>query len=177
MNRNLPWSFGIILHMSTSIRPLCAAFPRVRVFQRILTARAASVPLVALFLLSGTAVLLAADRPDPPVVVEEIVAKVNGDIVTRGDLAKARERLQIAMKQSGLAGPAIQTQMEKAVADELRNQIDSLLLVQKGKELDINVDADLNREIAGIQSESKISDPDKFHEFVRQMAGVSFEDW
>jgi peptidyl-prolyl cis-trans isomerase SurA len=63
------------------------------------------------------------------------------------------------------------------VQDELRNQIDKFLLIQKGKELDINVDADLNRDIAGLQSESKISDPDKFHEFVRQQTGVSFEDW
>jgi parvulin-like peptidyl-prolyl isomerase len=163
--------------MSTSIRPLCAAFPRVRVFQRILTARAACVPLVALFLLSGTAALRAADRPDPPVIVEEIIAKVNGDIVTRGDLIKARDRLDQALKQAGLSGAAAQAQRERAVADELRNEIDQLLLVQKGKELDINVDADLNREIAGLQSESKISDPDKFHDFVREQSGVPYEEF
>jgi len=34
-------------------------------------------------LVSGLA-LYASDRPDAPIVVEEIVAKINGDIVTRG---------------------------------------------------------------------------------------------
>jgi len=49
--------------------------------------------------------------------------------------------------------------------------------VQKGKEMDIKVDDDLKRDIAAMQSESKIADPDKFHEYVRSVTGVSFEDF
>ena len=105
------------------------------------------------------------------------MAKINGDIVTRGDLEKAANQAEREMRQQGLAGPALQQQTGQSHADELRNQIDRLLLVQKAKELDINVDADLTREIAGIQSESKIADPDKFHDFVRQQTGMSFEDF
>ncbi len=131
--------------------------------------------LVLLF--AGAMSLLAGDRPDPPKVVEEIVAKINGDIVTRGDLEKARLELDRQMKASGLVGPAAKQQLDKAVQDELRNQIDTFLLIQKGKELDINVDAELNRQIAAIQSDSKISDPDKFHDFVRQVTGLSYEDF
>ena len=46
----------------------------------------------------------------------------------------------------------------------------------EGKELSINVDADVNRRIAEIQSESKIADPEKFHEWVHQQTGQTFED-
>lgn len=150
--------------MSTRIRPLT---------------RALRTPAVCAFLVlfSCAFTALGGDRPDPPKVVEEIVAKINGDIVTRGDLTKARELLEREMRQAGLSGAALQQQLEKASNDELRNQIDQFLLVQKAKELDINVDADLNRYIAGAQSESKLADPDKFHDYVRQMTGMSYEDF
>jgi len=122
--------------------------------------------------------LIAADRPGPDIhVVEEIVAKVNGDIITRGELTKERETIQAELSQQGLIGPALQAAVEKRAADALRDQIDQLLLVQKGKELNINVDADINRRVAEVQSQSKIADPDQFHEWLHQQSGVTFEDF
>ena len=138
--------------------------------------RVAALPIFVLLFASASA-LLAVDRPDPPKVVEEIVAKVNGDIITRGDLEKARVQIERAAKEQGISGPAMKEAVDRVFADELRNEIDSLLLVQKGKELDVKVDDELNREIAGIQSESKIADPDKFHEWVRGITGMPFEDF
>jgi peptidyl-prolyl cis-trans isomerase SurA len=135
------------------------------------------VPRVAAALLAIAFSLTAGDRPEPPKIVEVIVAKVNGDIVTRGELAKNMELVEKEAKLQGLTGTALQQAMEKESADELRNQIDNLLMVQKAKELDINVESELNRYIAGVQSESKIADPDKFHEWVRQMIGMSYEDF
>jgi parvulin-like peptidyl-prolyl isomerase len=120
----------------------------------------------------------AADRPDPQTrVLEEIVAKVNSEIITRGELDKQRLVIDAELRQQGLIGRALQDAEAKREADGLRDQIDQLLLVQKGKELNINVDADVNRRIAQIQSESKISDPDKFHDFVREQTGENFEDF
>ena len=125
-------------------------------------------------------VLVAADRPDPQVrLVEEIVAKVNGEIITRGELTKQREYLEAELQQQeGLKGEALETALNARAADALRDQIDQLLLVQKGKELNINVDADVNRRIAEIQADSKIADTEKFHEWLQeQLRGVSFEDF
>jgi len=126
-------------------------------------------------------VLNAADRPEPQVrLVEEIVAKVNGEIITRGELTKQREIIEIGLRQQrGLTGEALEVATKQGVADALRDQIDQLLLVQKGKELNINVDADVNRRIAEIQSDSKISDPEKFHEWLQEQlpGGESFEDF
>ena len=125
-------------------------------------------------------VLAAADRPDAQVtLVEEIVAKVNGEIITRGELTKQRGYIALELQQQkGLTGEALDAAVNAGAAEGLRDQIDQLLLVQKAKEMNINVDADVNRRIAEIQSESKIADPEKFHEWLQEeLKGVSFEDF
>ena len=38
----------------------------------------------------------------------------------------------------------------------------SLILAQKAKDLNINVDSDVSKQMAAIQSDSKIADPEKF---------------
>jgi parvulin-like peptidyl-prolyl isomerase len=122
--------------------------------------------------------LAAADRVDPQViVVEEIVAKVNGEIVTRGELDKQRLQIEAELQQKGLLGQALHDAANKALSDGLRDKIDALLLVQKGKELNVNVEAELNRRFASMQSDSKISDPDKFHELIREQTGETYEDF
>ena len=40
--------------------------------------------------------------------------------------------------------------------------------MQKGKDLNINVDAEVTRRLAEIQVQQKISDPDKFQAFIRE---------
>jgi len=121
--------------------------------------------------------LRAADRVDPQTkIVEEIVAKVNGEIITRGELEKQRAVIQAQLEKQGLVGPALEQAVNKAAADALRDQIDQLLLVQKGKDLNINVDAEVNRRVADIQKQSGLADADKFHDWVREQTGESFED-
>jgi parvulin-like peptidyl-prolyl isomerase len=122
--------------------------------------------------------LAAADRPEPQVhVVEEIAAKVNGEIITRGELEKRREQIEAQLRQQGLQGQALTEAVNKQAADDLADQIDQLLLVQKGKELNLNVDSDVNRKLAEIQSDSKEADPEKFHEWLKEKTGDNFEDF
>jgi parvulin-like peptidyl-prolyl isomerase len=136
---------------------------------------AVAVSAASLFVVSGA---LAADRPAPEThVVEEIVAKVNGRIITRGELDKQRALIAEELQKQGLSGNTLKQAQDKGAADSLRDQIDQLLLVEKGKELNVNVDADVNRRVAELQSVSKISDPDKFHDWVREQSGESFEDY
>ncbi|MBZ5619442.1 MAG: peptidylprolyl isomerase [Acidobacteriia bacterium] len=110
-------------------------------------------------------------------VVEEIAAKVNGEIVTRGELEKARKDNEQALRAEGVTGPRLAETLNQVNANALRDQIDQLLLVQKGKDLNIKVDAEINRELARIQVESKISDPEKFHDYIRENTGMTFEDY
>ena len=111
-------------------------------------------------------------------VVEEIIAKVNGDIVTKGELAKTRQEMEAAMRQQAGANPlTLQKELNDREKDTLRDRIDQLLLVQKGKDLNINVDSEVSKYIANLQSEAKVADPEKFQEYVHNQTGVPFEDW
>jgi peptidyl-prolyl cis-trans isomerase SurA len=129
------------------------------------------------FLMLFAAVLPLALAADNSKVVEEIVAKVNGDIVTRGDLEQARQQAIDQARQSGIAGPKLNEVMQDAAKNALSSKIDELLLIQKAKDLDIKVDTDVTKQMAEIQAESKITDPDKFHEYVREQSGMSYEDF
>jgi parvulin-like peptidyl-prolyl isomerase len=110
-------------------------------------------------------------------VVEEIAAKVNNEIITRGELEKARKDAEQALRAEGINGPRLQEALNEATTNALRDQIDQILLVQKGKDLNIKIDPEINRELARIQVESKLSDPEKFHEYIREGTGMSFEDY
>ena len=110
-------------------------------------------------------------------VVEEIAAKVNGDIVTKSDLDGLRVETENELKQKG-ATPAQMAQIiEKTMTDALRDKIDELLLVQRGKDLNISVDSDATRELARLQVQSRLSDADKFADWIREQYGVSLEEY
>ena len=111
-------------------------------------------------------------------VVEEIAVKVNGDIITRGDIEERkhflRERLQ---QQEHLTGQALDRAVEDQSKDLLREMIDERLLVQKAKELDLKVDTEVNRQLSAMQVRSGIADPEKFHDWIHEQTGESFEDY
>ncbi|HSW49954.1 MAG TPA: peptidylprolyl isomerase [Bryobacteraceae bacterium] len=110
-------------------------------------------------------------------VVEQIVAKVNGEIVTATELARYRQQLAEALRQQGLTGERLEQEVKAREADVLRDKIDGLLLVQQAKQLEINVEGDVTKRLAEIQRNAKIPDQDKFHDYVRAQAGMSFEDF
>src|SRR5437588_321829 len=127
------------------------------------------VPLA--ILASGS--LFAADLA----LVEEIVAKCNGDIITRGDLDRSRKQLIEALRHEGLTGPAMEQTLQEQEKNLLRDRIDQLLLVQKGKDLNISVDSEVAKRLAQIQKDSGIADPEKFQDWVKEQAGMPFEDF
>ena len=110
-------------------------------------------------------------------LMEEIICKVNGDIITRGEMARDRKLLESELRQQGLSGARLNEAVNDSSKNILREKIDQLLLVQKAKELDIKVDSELNKTMLDIQRNSKIVDPEKFQEYVHQMAGVPYEDY
>ncbi len=112
-----------------------------------------------------------------PVVVEQIVAKVNGDIITRSDLARARQELEASLRQRQVPPAQIAKILAESERDLLRDKIDNLLLIQRGKELNVNVDGEVTKYIAQIQTENKIADPEKFQAWIRDNTGMSYEDF
>jgi peptidyl-prolyl cis-trans isomerase SurA len=110
-------------------------------------------------------------------VVDQIVAKVNGDIISQDELQRLNRELAQELKAQGASGTQLQQEYEKRQKDVLRDRIDELLLTQRGKELNINVDSEISKYMANLQRQSGITDPDKFHEYVRQQSGMSYEDF
>lgn len=120
----------------------------------------------------------AADIPkSEPKVIDQIVAKVNGDIVSQDEILKvSKETLQEA-KAQGIQGAQAEQMIAEKQKNALRDRIDELLLIEKGKELNVNVDSEVSRYMASLQRQSGITDSEKFHDYVRQQSGMSFEDF
>jgi parvulin-like peptidyl-prolyl isomerase len=132
--------------------------------------------------LACASVCLAADNsrdvPTPKVtVVDQIVAKVNGDIISEDELQRLTKELAQQLHAQNESGPQFQQDYESRVKNVLRDRIDELLLIQKGKELDVNVDSDVTKYMAQLQRQSGMTDTDKFHEYIQKQSGMSYEDF
>ena len=110
-------------------------------------------------------------------VIEEIVAKVNGDIITRTELDKGRRQLEAEIRQKGLKGDQLQKELADREKQSLGERIDQLLLVQRGKELSVNVDSEVTRYMADLQRKSGIAEPEKFQAYLREQTGQPYEDY
>jgi peptidyl-prolyl cis-trans isomerase SurA len=110
-------------------------------------------------------------------LVEQIVAKVNNEIITQGEVARSRRQLEAELKRQSLSGAKLEQTLKEAEKDFLRERIDQLLLVQKARDLNVNVDSEISKYLAELQLQFKISDPDKFQEYVREQSGLPFEDF
>lgn len=120
--------------------------------------------------------VVAADAPGGG-VVEEIIAKVNGDIITRSELDRSRRQMMAEAKQRGMPAPEMEKLLAERDKDALRERIDQLLLVQRGKELSINVDPEVTKYVADLQLRSNIAEPEKFQQYVREQTGQPYEDY
>ena len=127
-------------------------------------------------ILAGLAAFTVASLADV-VTIEQIVAKVNGEIITNIDLDHDRADLEKQLKANGLTGQRLEDALKTEVPNLLRNKIDNLLLVQKGKEMELKVDPDVNKYIADLQRQTNTTDPQKFEALVRQETGKSYEDF
>jgi len=127
-------------------------------------------------LCAGTFALVSMGLAADVHIVEEIVAKVNGDIITRGDLETARRETAATLQQQGASGQALEKALKDEEKDTLRDQIDRLLLVQHGKDLNINIDSDVTKRMAELQTTSGIADPDKFHDWLHEKFGIPYEE-
>ena len=110
-------------------------------------------------------------------VIDEIIAKVNGEIITRSDYDHTRKQMEANLREQGAAGPALADAMREGEKNILRERIDQLLLQSKAKDLNLNVDSEVAKQLADIQRNAKISDPDKFQQFVKDQTGMSYEDY
>lgn len=112
------------------------------------------------------------------VLMEEIIAKINGDIITSSDLRDDRKAFEDDLKkQPNLTQAQIEQARSQYDTDALRNRIDEILMRQKGKDLNLKVEADVNKQIADYQRQFKMPDQEQFQQFVARETGRSYEDF
>ena len=107
-------------------------------------------------------------------VVEEIVARVNNQIISRSQYQHEEKQLRDeAQQQDAAHADEIVAQGEK---DVLRGLIDRQLLLEKGKELGISADTEVIKRLDDIRKRMKLQSMDDL-EKAAQSQGVSFEDF
>jgi peptidyl-prolyl cis-trans isomerase SurA len=111
-------------------------------------------------------------------VIEEIVARVNDDIVTRSDLDRSRQDMVEAVRDqcAGCTPDQMQAQIDSREPDLLRDLIDQSLLVQRAKDDDINVEADVVKKLDDIRQQNHIATMEELEEKI-DASGMDFEDY
>lgn len=107
-------------------------------------------------------------------VVEEIIARVNSNIITQADLRRSVEQYKEDMAKPEMANiPADERPQEQNL---LRDLIDRQLLLQKGNELGLSADTDVVKRLDQIRQQMHAESLEDL-EKAAQAQGVSFEDF
>jgi peptidyl-prolyl cis-trans isomerase SurA len=113
------------------------------------------------------------------VIVEEVVARVNNEIITRGDLQHARAQLQTEIQQDCPAcTPAqINDRLASQEKDVLRDLIDNSLLVQRAKDMGVSVETEVVKRLDEIRIQNNIPSMEELEKQVNQSGDVGYEDF
>jgi peptidyl-prolyl cis-trans isomerase SurA len=100
--------------------------------------------------------LTAPARAQEPELVNEIVARVNNDIITRVDYLNALRdfREELGRQMQGKTEAEINAEFERLKSSVLDFMIDDLLVEQKAKELNLDVEAEVNQQMAQVAKEN-----------------------
>jgi peptidyl-prolyl cis-trans isomerase SurA len=117
-------------------------------------------------------------------VVEDVIVRVNDQIIDRSDVERAEKGLEQAV-QEGKLDPA---EFEQAKKDLLSNMIDEQLLLSRAKELDLNVDTEVVKLLDGYRKQYQLDSLEQkdcpvtapscksLEQAVRE-SGISYEDF
>ncbi|HYJ46811.1 MAG TPA: peptidyl-prolyl cis-trans isomerase [Pyrinomonadaceae bacterium] len=125
--------------------------------------------LVAVVLTAGQgATALAQDGE--PVVIDSVVAQVNGDIIMLSMLRREIKEAADAFKQQGMPEDKALAEVTRRQPELIASLIDELLLVQKGKELNLteDVETEVNREMVRVMTEQKFKTIAEMEEAMRR---------
>src|ERR1700684_3900361 len=107
-------------------------------------------------------------------VVEEIIARVNSQIITRSEFLRSKDQLRDDVKQQDAANAdKLYNDREK---DVLRDLIDQQLLIEKGKDLGITGDTDLIKRLDQMRKDMKLDTMEEL-EKAATAQGISYEDF
>jgi len=107
-------------------------------------------------------------------VVEEIITRVNNQIITRSEFERSKDQLKDEVKQQAPKDP------DKTYADRekdvLRDLVDQQLLLDKAKDLGITGDTDLIKQLDKMRKDMKLDSLEELEKEATKQ-GVSWEDF
>ncbi len=114
--------------------------------------------------------------PAAPIeILEQILVKVNGEIITKTDL-EGRQLNAIRARRQQLSDEELRKTIQEMTPDMLVDSIDELLLLQRGKELGFKLsDEQFKRVLENIRKENKLETEEAFQAALKQ-EGMSMTD-
>ena len=111
--------------------------------------------------------------------VEEIIARVNNEIITRSEYNKARQTAEEEAKsecQNRCTPEQLQIAIEDRQKHTLRELVDQSLLVQRAKDMGVSVEPELIKKLDAIRMENKLPSMEELEKAVSGQ-GMNWEDF
>lgn len=107
-------------------------------------------------------------------VIEEIIVRVNNQIITRTEFIRSKDQLKNDLRQQEPENAdKVYSERER---DILRDLIDQQLLIEKGKEMDINVDTEVIKRLDEMRKQMNLESMEDL-EKAAQSQGTTLEDY
>ena len=115
--------------------------------------------------------------PANVVIVEEIIAKINGDILMRSEYEKnLREGRADVGRRQDLTDEQRQQFLGEAEKNALRDLVDRRLLIQKANEFGVSVEAQVLRQRDRMMKANSLKTIEEFETWVIEQTGMTAED-
>ncbi len=139
---------------------------------------ASVLALSGALLLTGALLPSAARAQAKSVVVEEIIARVNNDVITMSDYQKADEQLreEVAHDCQGCAQDKLMAEFKEQQKDLLRGLIDQSLMVQRAKDMGISVESDVIKRLDDVRKQNQLASMEDLEKAV-EGSGLAWEDY
>jgi len=108
-------------------------------------------------------------------IVERIIARVNSEIITQSQYDDERTKMREQLAQQ-YSGADLEAQVREQSKNLLRDLIDESLMVQKAKDLDINVETEVVKQLDEIRKKNNLATLEDLETEVEKQ-GINYEDY
>src|SRR6266446_5727967 len=117
--------------------------------------------------------------PNAGRTVEEIIARVNNEIITRSEYEKSRQSAEEGAREDcqGKCTPEqLKAEIDQRQKTSLRDLIDQSLLVQRAKDMGVSVEPELIKRLDAIRTDNKLASMEELEKAVSGQ-GLNWEDF